>query len=292
MKKRVENPLVSVVIPTYNRGWCLNDAVDSVFSQTYGRYELIVVDDGSTDDTKKRLSRYNDLTVITQHNRGVSAARNRGIASSKGDLIAFLDSDDLWLPEKLRAQVAFFQANPEALVCQTQETWIRNGRRIHPKNRHKKQSGYFFERSLDLCLVSPSAVMIKTSLFETLGLFDEGLPACEDYDLWLRVGASIPIFLIDQALVIKRGGHADQLSSNDALDKYRIRSIKKLLASDTLSHNQREAALAVLRKKCQIYASGCKKRGKLEEMTYYLTLSGTFEPPQTAISLSHRKGGG
>ena len=144
MKKRVENPLVSVVIPTYNRGWCLNDAVDSVFSQTYGRYELIVVDDGSTDDTKKRLSRYDDLTVITQHNRGVSAARNRGIASSKGDLIAFLDSDDLWLPEKLCAQVAFFQANPEALVCQTQETWIRNGRRIHPKNRHQETIGIFF----------------------------------------------------------------------------------------------------------------------------------------------------
>ena len=161
-----------------------------------------------------------------------------------------------------------------------------------PKTAIKKQSGYFFERSLDLCLVSPSAVMIKTSLFETLGLFDEDLPACEDYDLWLRVGASIPIFLIDQALVIKRGGHADQLSSNDGLDKYRIRSIKKLLASDTLSHNQREAALAVLRKKCQIYASGCKKRGKLEEMAYYLTLSGTFEPPQQAISLSHKKGGG
>ena len=269
MIRSTEKPLVSVIIPTYNRGWCLNEAVDSVFSQTYERYELIVVDDGSEDDTGKRLSRYQDITVITQHNRGVSAARNRGIASSKGELIAFLDSDDLWLPEKLSVQVAFFQTNPEALVCQTQETWIRNGRRIHPKNRHRKQSGNFFERSLGLCLVSPSAVMIRKPLFETVGVFDENLPACEDYDLWLRVGVSIPIFLIDEPLVIKRGGHADQLSSNIGLDKYRIQSIIKLLESGTLSPDQKAAAVAVLQNKCEIYASGCKKRGKLEEMTYY-----------------------
>jgi GT2 family glycosyltransferase len=273
MKQRVEIPLVSVIIPTYNRGWCLNEAVESVFSQTYGRYELIVVDDGSEDDTGKRLSPYEDITVITQHNRGVSAARNRGIAVSKGDLIAFLDSDDLWLPEKLSAQVAFFQANPEALVCQTQETWIRNGRRIFPKNRHQKQSGLFFDRSLDLCLVSPSAVMMKKHLFEEVGGFDEKLPACEDYDLWLRVGVRIPIFLIDEALVIKRGGHTDQLSSKAGLDKYRIQSIKKLLEGGTLSHDQKAAAVAVLQNKCEIYASGCKKRGKLEEMAYYHDLA-------------------
>ena len=220
MIHRIENPLVSVIIPTYNRGWCLNEAIDSVFSQTYERYELIVVDDGSEDDTGKRLSRYQDITVITQHNRGVSAARNRGIASSKGELIAFLDSDDLWLPEKLSVQVAFFQANPEALVCQTQETWIRNGRRIHPKNRHQKQSGNFFERSLGLCLVSPSAVMIRKRLFETVGVFDENLPACEDYDLWLRVGVSIPIFLIDEPL-----GHQKRRARRSTVIQYRFGQI-------------------------------------------------------------------
>ena len=273
MKQSVDSPLVSVVVPTFNRGWCLEEAIDSVLSQTYERYELIVVDDGSTDDTEKRLSQYETLTVIIQQNRGVSAARNRGIASSKGDLIAFLDSDDLWLPEKLAAQVAFFQANPEALVCQTQETWIRNGRRIHPKNHHQKESGIFFKRSLYLCLVSPSAVMMKKRLFEVVGGFDESLPACEDYDLWLRVGASIPIFLIDEPLVIKRGGHDDQLSSNPGLDKYRIQSIKKLLESGTLSRDQRKAAITVLQKKCEIYASGCKKRGRLEEMAYYNRLA-------------------
>ena len=130
-------------------------------------------------------------------------------------------------------------------------------------------SGLFFERSLALCLVSPSAVMIRKRLLSTVGLFDETLPACEDYDLWLRINATIPIFLIDESLVIKRGGHADQLSSNAGLDKYRIQSIKKLLESGTLSQNQRKAAVKVLEKKCEIYASGCKKRGRLEEMAYY-----------------------
>ena len=269
MKQRVEKPLVSVIIPTHNRGWCLNDAVDSVFSQTYGTYELIVVDDGSSDDTQERLSRYDNMTVLTQPNRGVSAARNRGIASSKGELIAFLDSDDIWLPEKLSAQVDFFRRHPEAEICQTQENWIRNGKRMNPGRRHAKNSGFFFQRSLGLCLVSPSAVMIRKRLFSMVGLFDETLPVCEDYDLWLRINAAIPIFLIDEPLIIKRGGHADQLSSNVGLDKYRIQSIKKLLESGILSHDQREAAVFVLQQKCQIYAAGCKKRGKLKEMAYY-----------------------
>ncbi len=275
-KQDAEKPLVSVIIPTYNRGWCLNEALDSVLSQTYERYELIVVDDGSTDDTGKRLSQYKNITVVNQVNQGVSAARNRGIASSRGDLIAFLDSDDTWLPEKLSVQVNFFMRHPETEICQTQEIWIRHGKRVNPGLRHEKISGLFFERSLALCLVSPSAVMIRKELLESVGLFDETLPACEDYDLWLRINANIPILLIDEPLVIKRGGHADQLSSNSGLDKYRIQSIKNLLGSGFLSLDQEQAALSMLQKKCRIYASGCKKRGRLEEMAYYdrLAVSG------------------
>lgn len=279
-KNKTGRPLVSVVIPTYNRAWVLRDTINSVLDQTFDSYELIVVNDGSTDNTRTLLEGYEKIIVLDQANKGVSAARNRGIVAARGEYVAFLDSDDLWLPEKLAAQVAFFQANPEALVCQTQETWIRNGRRIYPKHRHRKQSGMFFERSLELCLVSPSAVMMKKDLFTEVGLFDEHLPACEDYDLWLRVGARIPIFLIHEALVVKRGGHPDQLSSNTGLDKYRIQSIRKLLEGDTLSHGQRRAAVAVLKNKCEIYASGCKKRGRLEEMAYYqaLAASGPWLP--------------
>jgi len=277
----VSQPLVSVIIPTFNRAWCLRAAIDSVWSQTYTNFELIVVDDGSTDNTKALLSLYEGITVIYQENQGVSAARNRGIAASKGELLAFLDSDDLWQPEKLASQVLFFTQHYDAMICQTEEIWIRNGRRIFPRSKHKKESGYFFERSLDLCLVSPSAVMMKRQLFDDVGLFDEKLPACEDYDLWLRIGAHLPIYLIDEPLIIKRGGHADQLSSNPGLDKYRIQSIQNLLAEGSLSLEQENAAKNMLRCKCQIFATGCQKRGKFNEMQYYLDLATKFSEVNT-----------
>lgn len=232
-----------------------------------------MVDDGSTDGTDALLEKNKGLVIIHQENRGVSAARNRGVAASKGGLIAFLDSDDLWLPEKLSVQVAFFLENKDAEICQTQEIWIRSGKRINPKVRHLKESGNFFKRSLGLCLVSPSAVMIQKKLFERVGLFDETLPACEDYDIWLRIGAVYPIFLIDQPLTVKRGGHADQLSAASGLDKYRIQSLKKIIESGILDSEQQSATIEMLRKKAKLYASGCRKRGKLDEMAYYVNLS-------------------
>ena len=221
-----QTPRVSVIIPTFDRGWCLREAVDSALAQEFTNFELIVVDDGSTDGTAELLEAYRPkVRLLRQANRGVSAARNRGIAAARGELIAFLDSDDLWLPQKLATQVEFFRAHPEALIAQTEETWVRNGRRVNPGKRHRKRSGMIFEPSLDLCLVSPSAVMVRRELFDRVGLFDEGLPACEDYDLWLRVSCCIPIHLIDIPLIVKRGGHADQLSRAWGLDQYRIASI-------------------------------------------------------------------
>ncbi|MEE4112496.1 MAG: glycosyltransferase, partial [Desulfobacteraceae bacterium] len=217
MKKRhVDMPAklrVSAVLPTYNRAWILQQSVESVLGQDYANLELIVVDDGSTDGTNRLLSRFGDrITVIRQANRGVSAARNAGIRSSTGELIALLDSDDTWLPGKVAAQVAFFSDHPDSLACQTEEIWMRNGVRVNPGKRHRKEAGMIFERSLALCLVSPSAVMVRKSLLDQVGLFDESLPACEDYDLWLRIAWKHPIHLIDRPLIIKRGGHDDQLS--------------------------------------------------------------------------------
>jgi len=271
-------PFVSVIIPTYNRGWIMKDAVDSVLAQKYTGFELIVVDDGSTDNTLDLLQTYGQrLTLIQQQNRGVSAARNAGISAASGRYIAFLDSDDLWLPQKLKQQVQFFTLHPEALVCQTEEIWIRNGRRVNPKLRHKKLSGMIFEPSLHLCLVSPSAVMIRRSLFDEVGLFDESLPACEDYDLWLRVSCRYPVYLIDTPLIVKRGGHPDQLSRAPGLDKYRIHSLVKILESDLLSPEQRTAALKVLMKKTAIYLKGCMRRGRKEESLHYTRLAGRFD---------------
>ena len=277
MKRTKKRPLVSVIIPTYNRGWTIKEAIDSVLAQSFIDFELIVVDDGSTDDTSEILDSYrDDIKVLSQENNGVSAARNRGVATASGIFIAFLDSDDLWLPEKLSSQVDFFNSNPDALICQTEEIWVRKNMRVNPKKRHKKPWGMIFEPSLDLCLVSPSAVMIKRSLFEEVGVFDETLPACEDYDLWLRISCRYPVFLIDTPLIIKRGGHFDQLSASSGLDKFRIKSIKKIIESNLLSKTQYKAAVKTLKEKCTIYASGCRKRGRLDEAMYYTLLSKRF----------------
>jgi len=273
MESRQHRP-VSVIIPTYNRDAMLKDAVDSVLVQDYRDFELIVVDDGSTDRTPEILKSYReDINVIHQNNQGVSSARNAGIAAASGRLVAFLDSDDIWMPRKLSIQVDFFRANTEALICQTEETWIRNGIRVNPGKRHQKVSGMIFEPSLKLCLVSPSAVMIRRRLFEKVGLFDESLPACEDYDLWLRISCRYPIYLIDTSLIIKRGGHVDQLSRKPGLDKFRIQSIQKIMENNLLSSVQRRAAVKTLKEKCTIYAAGCRKRGRRDEAAYYEKLA-------------------
>lgn len=268
---------MSVIIPTYNRGWILKEAIDSVLAQDYEDFELFVVDDGSADNTTGILASYgNDIRVLFQENKGVSAARNRGIAEASGQYIAFLDSDDLWLPRKLSTQVDFFNQMPDAMICQTEEVWVRNGIRVNPKKRHKKPSGMIFEPSLELCLVSPSAVMIRRSLFDRVGEFDITLPACEDYDLWLRISCSFPVYLIDTPLIVKRGGHDDQLSSMVGLDKFRIKAIEKIVKSGRLADDQYRAAVKALKEKCKIYADGCRKRGREEEALYYEALSGKY----------------
>jgi glycosyltransferase involved in cell wall biosynthesis len=270
-------PQVSVIIPTYNRGWIIKEAIDSVLAQDYTEFELIVVDDGSTDHTSDILDSYgDDIKVLSQKNKGVSAARNLGIAEASGKFIAFLDSDDLWLPQKLTFQIEFINQTPDALICQTEEVWIRNGLRVNPKKRHKKPSGMIFKPSLELCLVSPSAVMIQRSLLDRVGEFDETLPACEDYDLWLRISCRFPVHLIDAPLIIKRGGHDDQLSRGAGLDKFRIKAIEKIIKSGILSDDQYRAAVKTLKKKCDIYAAGCRKRGREEEALYYAKLADQY----------------
>ena len=264
------SPTVSVIIPTYNRWPLVGDAIDSVLAQRDGDFEVIVVDDGSTDDTVQQLSRFGSrLRVLQQPNRGVSAARNLAARHARGNYLAFLDSDDLWLPEKLAIQTVFMEQNPAVQICQTEEAWIRNGVRVNPKAKHRKPSGDIFLPSLELCLVSPSAVMLTRELFERVGGFDETLPVCEDYDLWLRIAVDHPVSLIDAALVIKRGGHADQLSrSMWGMDRYRVSALQKLLRSG-LDGTRRAAAIEVLRRKFGVLASGARKRGKASEAAAY-----------------------
>ncbi len=260
--------MISVIIPTYNRSRMTREAIESTLAQTFDDFELIVVDDGSIDDTATMVRGFGDrLIYARQENRGVSAARNRGLELARGAFIALLDSDDLWLADKLKTQVDFFRANPDAVICQTEETWVRDGRRINPKKYHRKQSGDIFAISLERCMVSPSAVMWRRELLDEVGVFDTSLPACEDYDLWLRVSCRYPVHLIPTPLIVKRGGHGDQLSATvPTLDRYRIESIIKLLKDDILTEDYRNLALRTLERKARVYLQGLRKRNRKNEI--------------------------
>ena len=272
------NPEVSVIIPTYNRRAMVLDAVASVIAQRDVVFELIVVDDGSTDGTFELLrTNFADdarvcLTSIPR--RGPAAARNYGVAIARAEFVAFLDSDDLWMPAKLARQLAFMRAHPEYSFAQTQEHWIRNGRRVNSGRRHAKRAGDIFLDSLRTCLISPSAAMLRRDLFEAVGGFDESLDACEDYDLWLRLLVEHEVGLLDEALVIRRAGHPDQLSATTpALDRFRLITLVKLIQTPTLSDVRRAAVAEVLAEKCSIYAQGLERRGKFADAEHYRSLT-------------------
>lgn len=248
----------------------IDQAVASVLGQSFTDFELIVVDDGSTDSTATRLAAYGSrLRVVSTPRLGVAAARNTGVSQAGGRYIAFLDSDDLWRPEKLARQTAFVLEHPGIRICQTEEIWMRNGVRVNPRAVHRKPAGDIFERSLALCLISPSAVMMSRELFDQFGGFDETFPVCEDYDLWLRISAEERVGLITDALVVKRGGHADQLSKSAwGMDRYRVRALRKILHSG-IQGERRAAALLALRHKVRVLANGARKRGKWRDAEEY-----------------------
>ena len=268
-------PLVSVIIPTLNRRDLVCQAVASVLAQHDASLEVIVVDDGSTDGTRAALQAFGGrVRYAYQPTRGVSAARNCGVALATGTWLAFLDSDDLWRRAKLARQLAYHARNPMLRVSQTGEIWIRNGVRVNPCLHHQKPAGDIFAPSLARCVVSPSAVMLHRDLFAALGGFDEGLPACEDYDLWLRLSLREPVGLLDEPLVIKRGGHADQLSRRHwGMDRFRVAALTKLLAANELGGPRREVALAILQRKCRVLAQGAARRGRGDEAERYLALA-------------------
>lgn len=249
----------------------LLEAIDSVLAQSLESFELVVIDDGSTDDTVENFARLDGTIRIERiEHSGPAAARNRGVAIARAPLIAFLDSDDLWAPAKLERQLAFMLANPGCAISQTNEIWIRNGRRVNPGLRHHKRAGDIFIDSLRTCLISMSATMMRTDLFRSLGGFDEIMAAAEDYDLWLRILIDHDAGLLDEPLVTRLGGHLDQTSATTpALDRFRILALTKLLADDRLSPVRRTAVVEVLVEKCRIYAGGLARRGRIEEARMY-----------------------
>ena len=271
---------VSVIIPVYNRTDRLRKAVESVLGQTYQGFELIVVDDGSDEDIHGIVKSYDREIAYLRHdeNRGPSAARNSGIRASKLEFLAFLDSDDWFDKRKLAIQLDVMKKEPSYLISHTEEIWYRRGKLLSQKKKHRKEGGHIFEKCLPLCAISMSTAMMRRVLFDRLGLLDEELPCCEDYDFWLRVCAKYPVLLIDEPLTMKDGGRADQVSSvhRAGMDKFRIRALVKILESGNLDKEQYRLSREELARKCEIYGKGCLKHGKSDEGNYYLSLPAKY----------------
>ncbi len=257
---------ISAIIPVFNRQEYIKRSIESVLDQSFRDFELIVVDDGSSDLTPTILKSYNEkIRVITTKNRGVSSARNRGIKEARGEWICFLDSDDIWLKDKLIKQIEFHQKNPHILISHTFERWIRDGKEIRQKAIHKKPSGKCFEENLSFCKIAPSTVMMHKTIFEKVGLFDESLEVCEDYDLWLRVLREYELGLVEEVLTIKYGGHKDQLSTkHHSMDRFRIEAL--------LKHSELKIVKDEIQKKAEILINGAKKRGNKKIVKLYTPL--------------------
>jgi glycosyltransferase involved in cell wall biosynthesis len=259
---------VTVIIPVHNRVKRLCRAIDSVLCEPEVK-QLVVVDDGSDIDIKSALKHYQDrLSYIYQKQSGVSAARNRGIVESTQPWIAFLDSDDEWLAGKLSLQLVGLERS-HRLISHTEEVWIRNGIRVNPKNKHSKRGGSIFFDCLPLCTVSPSSVLIHKDVLSDVGLFDTQLPACEDYDLWLRIALGYEFDFIERACLKKYGGHEDQLSRKYwGMDRFRVQSLYKLLGARSMSEDQKIAVTATLTEKLKILRLGALKRDNTELLTW------------------------
>jgi len=258
---------ISVIIPTFNRRHTLNRAINSVLNQTLKPVKIIVVDDGSTDGTDEWLQLHHpSIKLISQSNCGVSSARNLGIQHAQTDWISLLDSDDEWLEDKLEKQVNLLLKNPNILFCHTDEIWVRNGVRVNQGKKHQKYGGMIFENCLDMCRISPSSSLFHRSLLDDVGFFEEELKVCEDYDLWLRITAKYPVLFLDEPLIIKYGGHKDQLSKvPEGIERYRIQTLEKLKQNKKLVPKQKYLVERMLVKKYKIYANGVLKRGRKGE---------------------------
>ena len=259
MAEKIQH-LVDIIVPSFNRKSFLDRAVSSVYNQSYKNWNLIIVDDGSTDGTcngdygdKAKLLRLNK-------NKGVSFARNHGIRNSQADWIAFLDSDDEWKARKLEKQIQLTVEKPQAVLVHCNEVWLRNGKILNQKKKHKKRAGKIFSCCVLLCCISPSSVLIKREVFYELGFFREDFPVCEDYEFWLRLSSRREVFFLNEALVIKHGGHSDQLSKKFiAMDYWRVKALLPFLQDHHLSLTEKEEVKKSLLKRSEILLKGYEK---------------------------------
>jgi glycosyltransferase involved in cell wall biosynthesis len=272
---------VSVIIPTYNRAHVLERAINSVFKQTFRDFELIIIDDGSDDETPKLLEKIcaqnKNCVSYTIENSGVSKARNIGVEKSSGEWVAFLDSDDEWLPHKLERQMSFISHHKNVPLVHGEEIWVRNGKRVNPKKKHQKFGGDIFLKCLPLCVISPSASIIKKKIYLEMGGFDESFPVCEDYDLWLKITSLYPVGFIEDPIITKYGGHEDQLSRKYfAMDFWRVRALKNILQKRSLSEEIKKDVIDEILYKANILKQGYIKHQNHENLAFILEVIEEF----------------
>lgn len=226
-------PLVSVIIPTYNRAEFLKSAIGSVLSQTYQNFEVIVIDDGSTDGTREIITSFSQdkIKYVYKSNGGQSSARNEGIRLAKGEYIAFLDSDDLWDPRKLEKQLACFQKDPSfGMVFTNYRSIDKDGKVLKEFQAEPGYvlSGNFIKDLLEIRFPSvPSSMMVKREAFEKVGYFNENLRISEDLDVWVRIGLSFGVGYINEVLTSVRL-HEDHLMRQTPRDQIWINSVHVL----------------------------------------------------------------
>ncbi len=272
---------VSVIIPTYNRAHVLERAINSVFKQTFRDFELIIIDDGSDDDTPKLLEKIcaqnQNCISYAIENSGVSKARNIGVEKSSGEWVAFLDSDDEWLPHKLERQMSFISHHKNVPLVHGEEIWVRNGKRVNPKKKHQKFGGDIFLKCLPLCVISPSASIMKKNIYLEMGGFDESFPVCEDYDLWLKITSLYPVGFIKDPIITKYGGHEDQLSRKYfAMDFWRVRALKNILQQRTFSEEIKKDVIEEILYKANILKQGYIKHQNHENLAFILEVIEEF----------------
>jgi len=282
-----QSSTISTVIPTLDRRHTLSRAINSVLKQTIPADEIIIIDNGSTDGTLDMIqSEFPMVRFASQIKPGVSAARNMGISLANSKWVALLDSDDAWAPNKLEKQIELSIDNSNSRLIHTDEIWYRNGRRVNQMKKHKKRGGNIFEDCLPLCCISPSSVLMRKDLFDDIGLFDEKLPVCEDYDMWLRITSKESISYVDEPLTIKYGGHEDQLSSKFwGMDRFRIQSLEKLLNKKYLNFKQENAVYEIMIKKLNILIQGGTKRGNKDIVDIYSEKLDFWEQKKTSETL-------
>jgi glycosyltransferase involved in cell wall biosynthesis len=257
---------ITVIIPSYNRYELLKRAIESVYAQTFLPKEIIVIDDGSSDNTHSIQNDFPNIKYLYQNNSGVSSARNLGIKNSSFPWIAFLDSDDTWHKDKLKLQVEFHQNNSDILMSYTDELWIREGEVVKIPKKFKKFGGNIFNECLSHCIIAPSSTMIHKDLLSLVGLFDEDLEVCEDYDLWLRVAIEHKIGLVSKKLITKYAGHENQLSFKYwGMDRFRVLALEKLLST----HLQNTQLIQTLKVKYTLLLKGAIKYDKMADIKIY-----------------------